>query len=197
MSKSTHKHGNLARNVKSGDQISFDILIEKYYASLCAYAYSLTHDKFSAEDLVQNVYTELWIKRASINPQLSIKSYLYNSVYNNFVDEYRKKKPIVYLEKKYIEALDNVIEDESKDLSKLLIQLEKEISKLPPKCQRIFLLNKRDGLTHSEISEYLQVSTKTVEGHITRAFKMLQERLGKKTESILFLLFHKNNFETI
>lgn len=193
MSKSIHRHGNLARNVKSGDQISFDILIEKYYASLCAYAYSLTHDKFSAEDLVQNVYAELWIKRANINPQLSIKSYLYNSVYNNFVDEYRKKKPIVYLEKKYIEALDNVIEDESKDLGKLFIQLEKEISKLPPRCRRIFLLNKKDGLTHLEISEYLQISIKTVEGHITRAFKLLQERLGEQTETVLFLLFYKDH----
>ena len=51
------------------------------------------------------------------------------------------------------------------------------------------ILNKKEGLTHDEIAEYLQISKKTVEGHITRAFKILNQKLGKKIKSILIILF--------
>ncbi|MFK7812365.1 MAG: sigma factor-like helix-turn-helix DNA-binding protein, partial [Maribacter sp.] len=68
--------------------------------------------------------------------------------------------------------------------------LKKEIEKLPKKCKHIFLLNKKEGLTHLEIAEYLGISTKTVEGHITRAFKILSKKLDAKIDTILFLLFN-------
>ena len=70
-----------------------------------------------------------------------------------------------------------------------MIRVNKEIEKLPEKCKRVFILNKKEGLTHNEIAEYLQVSKKTVEGHVTRAFKILNKKLGKKIKSILIILF--------
>ena len=68
--------------------------------------------------------------------------------------------------------------------------LNAEIEKLPKKCKHIFLLNKKEGLTHIEISEYLNISIKTVEGHITKAFKILEEKLGDQMLSWLFLFFN-------
>jgi len=138
---------------------------------------------------VQNVFVEIWVKRENINPELSIKSYLYRSVYNGFIDQYRKNRPVVYLEKKYLEALELVTESDTEYLEERIRFMRKEIEKLPKKCKRIFLLNKKEGLTHIEISEYLGISTKTVEGHITRAFKILSKKLGAEVDSILFLLF--------
>ena len=60
---------------------------------------------------------------------------------------------------------------------------------LPPKCQQIFVLSKKEGLTNIEISEYLNVSKKTVEAQITKAFGILRERLGKKYDMLLFIFF--------
>ncbi len=93
------------------------------------------------------------------------------------------------MEKKYLEAIDQVIENEKDDLDELLRLTDSEIDRLPSKCKRIFLLNKKEGLTHTEICEYLDISIKTVEGHMTRAFNILGEKLGAKVKPILFLLF--------
>ncbi len=178
----------LARRLQSGDIKAYDFLMEKYYQSLCAYAYSLIHDHNKAEDIVQDVFVQVWMKKENIKSDLSVKSYLYKSVYNGFIDQYRKKRPVVHLEKKYLEALEHVVESDKDQLEKNIGILKKEIDKLPKKCKRIFLLNKKEGLTHLEIAEYMNISIKTVEGHITRAFKILSEKLKTKIDTILFLL---------
>ena len=105
---------------------------------------------------------------------------MYKSVYNEFIDQYRKNKPVIYLEKKYFEAIDLVVDIEPEELEGLIKLMNAEIENLPSKCREIFLMNKKEGLTHTEISEYLNISIKTVEGHITRAFKILTEKLGTK-----------------
>ena len=64
-----------------------------------------------------------------------------------------------------------------------------EINNLPPKCQKVFILSKKEGLTNIEISEHLNISIKTVEAQITKAFGILRERLGKKYDMLLFIFF--------
>ncbi|TYA74767.1 RNA polymerase sigma factor [Seonamhaeicola marinus] len=179
----------LAEQLKLGKEEAYNFLMESFYDKLCSYAYALIKNHSKAEDIVQNVFADVFVNRKQINPGYSIKGYLYKSVYNEFIDQYRKNKPIIYLEKKYFEALDLFVEKEYDDLDTLIKKVDEEINNLPTKCKQIFLLNKKEGLTHVEISEYLNISTKTIEGHITRAFKILNEKLGPKMEALLFLLF--------
>lgn len=183
----------LAQRLKIGDLKAYNFLMDTYYRKLCAYAFTLSKDYAKAEDIVQNVFVEVWTKRKNMNTDLSIKSYLYKSVYNGFIDQYRKNKPVIYLEKKYLEAIDQVVDEEHDNFEELLRLVHIEIDRLPSKCKRIFLLNKQDGLTHVEISEHLDISIKTVEGHMTRAFKILGEKLEEKVRPILFLLFDFRN----
>ncbi|MCM4163451.1 MULTISPECIES: sigma factor-like helix-turn-helix DNA-binding protein [unclassified Arenibacter] len=60
---------------------------------------------------------------------------------------------------------------------------------LPPKCRQIFILSKKEGLDNIEIAEYLEVSRKTVENQITKAFAILRKKLGEKYETILMFVF--------
>lgn len=175
--------------MKLGNFKAYDFLMDSFYQKLCGYAYTLSHDHGAAEDIVQNVFVEIWSNKNNINPSLSIKSYLYKSVYNEFINQYRKNKPVFYLEKKYLESVDLVVESTHENLDELLKLVDKEINELPPKCREIFLLNKKEGLTHVEISEHLNISTKTIEGHMTRAFKILRKKLDTKVKTIFFLLF--------
>ena len=180
----------LMENLKSGNYDSVNFLMDKYYKSLCGYATILTNDSNKSEDIVQNVFIKIWVNKNKINSNISIKSYLYKSVYNEFIDEYRKNKAFISIENKHLEIIEHIVEKNSDVYSENLIKkVNDEIEKLPVKCRKIFLLNKKEGLTHTEIATHLKISIKTVEGHITRAFKALNKKLGDKVETLLFLIF--------
>ena len=72
-------------------------------------------------------------------------------------------------------------------------RLNEEINKLPKKWKKVLLLSKQEGLTHDEIAKYLEISNKTVEGHISRVFKILHDRIGEQIESLLLMFFGINN----
>lgn len=175
--------------LKNGDNNAYTLLMNDYYKNLCGYANLFTKDPSKSEDIVQNVFVKIWIYRKKIDPNISIKKYLYKSVYNEFIDQYRKNKSVISLEEKYLKVIDTIIDYNSLDIEKLMMNVNREIDKLPEKCKRVFILNKKEGLTHNEIAEYLQISTKTVESHITRAFKILNQKLGNKIKSILIIIF--------
>lgn len=175
--------------LKKGDYDAYTLLMSDYYNNLCGYANLFTKDPSKSEDIVQNVFVKLWVYRKKIDSNIPIKRYLHKSVYNEFIDQYRKNKSVISLEEKHLKAINTVIDNNSFDIEKLMIRVNDEIEKLPEKCKRVFILNKKEGLTHDEIAEYLQISIKTVEGHITRAFKILNQKLGKKIKSILIILF--------
>ena len=175
--------------LKNGDNNAYTLLMNDYYKNLCGYANLFTKDPSKSEDIVQNVFVKIWIYRKKIDPNIPIKKYLYKSVYNEFIDQYRKNKSVISLEEKYLKVIDTIIDDNSLDIEKLMMNVNRETDKLPEKCKRVFILNKKEGLTHDEIAEYLQISTKTVESHITRAFKILNQKLGNKIKSILIIIF--------
>ena len=175
--------------LKKGDYNAYTLLMNNYYKNLCGYANLFTKDPSKSEDIVQNVFVKLWVYRKKVDSNIPIKRYLHKSVYNEFIDQYRKNKSVISLEEKHLKAINTVIDNNSFDIEKLMTRVNDEIEKLPEKCKRVFILNKKEGLTHDEIAEYLQISIKTVEGHITRAFKILNQKLGKKIKSILIILF--------
>lgn len=187
-------NSQLIEALKIGDSKAYSFLMDTYYHKLCVYTYSLVHDQDAAEDIVQNVFVRTWKKREHLKPDFEIKSFLYKSVYNEFIDHYRKQKLVFPLEKKYISALSAVVEDEDEQSIEKLIKLVKlEIQNLPPKCKEIFLLSKQEGLTNIEIAEYKNVSVKSVEAHITKAFSILRKSVGGKVSSVLFILFGVQN----
>lgn len=93
---------------------------------------------------------------------------------------------MVTTQKRYFEALDLVVESEFDNINHLIEKVEKAIDNLPSKC-RHFLLNKKEGLTHREIVEYINISAKTIEGHIIRAFKILNEKTRRQSKCYTFL----------
>jgi len=183
---------SLIESLKKGDPKAYTYMVDTYHSKLCVYAYNLIHDHDAAEDIVQNVFIRVWKKRNQLNPQFSLQNFLYRSVYNEFIDHYRKSKSVIPLEKKHIDTLSTIIEEDDNSLDKLIALVKQEIENLPPKCKQAFLLSKQEGLTNIEIAEYLNVSIKTVEAHITGAFSLLRKSIGSKTNSILFLVFGKS-----
>ena len=172
--------------IREGDKQTYRLLFENYYKVLILYATSLTKNEPKAEDLVQNVFINLWTKRDTLEIRSSIKSYLYKSVYNLFINDYRKElRNDNVLDKIHYEVLQQSIEEEEHSIKSKLDWINKEINALPPKSKEIFVMNKRRGLTYKEISKILDISENTVESHISRALKRIRQNIPK---SLLFLL---------
>ncbi|MBD1262132.1 RNA polymerase sigma-70 factor [Maribacter polysiphoniae] len=183
----------LINSLISGEEKAYIYLLEKYHRQLNAYALTLTHEQAVAQDIVQNVFLKTWRSRKKLNPQFSIRNFLYKCVYNEFLNHYQKNKAVVLLNEKYIEYTHEVAEEiDDNIIEKMMDIVNKEIQKLPPKCQRVFILSKKEGLTNNEISDYLNISIKTVEAQITKAFSILKTKLGEKYETILFMVFGYN-----
>ena len=179
----------LVKNLKKGKEEAYNYLVTCYYHKLCVYAQSFARDEYLAEDIVQNVFFKVWNKRQKLKEKYSIKNYLYRSVYNEFIDQHRKKTRLMDLEMEYVKTLDIILQEENKDIERMMALVRKEIELLPPKCKKIFILGKQEGLTYVEIAEHLNISYRTVENQMSKAFVIIREKVGDKINAILFLLF--------
>lgn len=178
-------------HLKNGDENAYAYLVKTYHKPLFVYVLSLNNDRALAEDIVQTVFLRMWEYRKRLNMDYSIKSFLYKSAYNEFINQYHKsRRTLSTLEKVYAEALDAVVDDGNRELLEQKIALvTRGIESLPPKCKETFLLSKKEGLTNIEIAEYLNISIKTVEGQLTKAYALLREGVGSQLKGILFLVF--------
>lgn len=180
----------LVEQLNKGNEKAFVYLVNTYHKKLFVYALSLANDHAMAQDIVQEVFLRTWEFRKRLKTDYSINGFLYKSVYNEFINLYHRNKSITVLEKTYIESLNEIIEETNTiDLDKKITLINEEIENLPKKCKQIFLLSKKEGLTNIEISEYLNVSIKSVEAHITKAYSILRKKVCSKINSLLFLCF--------
>lgn len=165
-------------DIREGGYDVFERLYRYYYSKLSAYALNYTNDKHTAENAVQDIFLALWKNRKRTVITTSIKSYLYRMVYNRLIDEYRKnktrnKKLLDY----YYIALQKSIDVDDAYQDKRIKLLNDCIDKLPEKCRITFKEKKFSNKKHLQISKELNVSIKTVEAHMTKAYKLLKECL--------------------
>ena len=186
----------LIERLKNGEEKAFIYLVDLYNRRLFGYALTLTNDHTLAEDILQNVFLCTWEKRKKLRITSSLQNYLFKSVYNQFINQYKKNRSTMVLEQKYFEALDKAVQKHD-DISweKLMARITLEIENLPPKCKEVLILSRKEGLTNIEISDYLKVSIKTVEAHLTKAFGVLRKKLGSEYRTFLFIFFGRKGLD--
>ena len=173
-----NKNVILIQKLQEGNQEIWKELVNKYSDRLFAYALSLCFDHSIASDIVQQVFISFYEFRYKLNPKYSIESFLYKSTYNKFINEYNKNKSLTRLHEQYYYILEqNLNNNSDKDLSKSIDLMNSLIRDLPEKTKKIFCLKKINGLTNKEIAKHNKISLKTVESHITKAFKLLREKV--------------------
>lgn len=179
-----HNDLYLFEKVKSGDQKSFDLLFQKYYNSMCNYAFLYLQDEAQTQELVADVYLKVWNNRQSIEIKTNLKSYFFRSTLNAVISYLRKAK----LKTIPLTHNNEVIEKFEPSPETLLINREtcnafKEmIDDLPKQAGLVFRLHKVDGLTYKQIAEVLELSLKTVENHMGRALKTMREMFESKPD---------------
>lgn len=165
------------------DETKFKSVFKAYYNPLCNFASSIVNDKKLAQDVVQDVFTNLWAKRKSLQLGEQEKSYLFTAVKNKALEKLRKKASDADVAQVLTIMRDQSVEAQA-DKYLLREEINKSVRQLPPKCQQIFKLSKENGLTYSEIAEELGISVKTVENQIGKAYRMLRESLAHKVPTL-------------
>lgn len=171
--------------IRQGDEQAYERLFRTYYESLCRYGYSVLKDMDEAEEIVQAVFLDLWEKRETTDIQISLKAYLYKMVYNRSLNRLKHEK-VKDEYKQYNHAQINQNPAQAFHLAienELSGRIEAAISGLPEQCQLIFRMSRFEELKYSEIAERLNLSVKTVENQMSKALRVLREKLAEYLEA--------------
>jgi RNA polymerase sigma-70 factor, ECF subfamily len=163
---------------KTLDRKAFELLFQEHYGALGRFAAGYINDRESAEEIVQDVFVNLWQKRDSIDSNKPVKSYLYTSVKNRCLNYIRDNKKFrsQYLD---IEAELEIPVKERDYFSEAYTEqkVKQALEKLPEKCREVFELNRFEGLKYQQLADKLGISVKTVEAQMSKALKILREEL--------------------
>jgi RNA polymerase sigma-70 factor (family 1) len=179
----------LMKEIKADNKFAFDTLYKQYSKKLFKFGYSILKSTEETENLLQDVFLNLWENRQKVEKDASVKSYIFTIAYNSAISILRKKSK----ESQFIEYLESIqdtnmepcdLDIEYKELS---IKLDDIINELPQRQKEVYLLHKIDGLKYSEIAERLNISVNTIENHMSRALKTIRMKLGKYT--LITILF--------
>lgn len=167
----------LFHSLKAGNEEALDLLFKKYYAPLCQYAQVFLADTASCEDVISELFADIWIKKKELHITKSFKSYVYRSAKNAALIYLRKKRiNTIRLEdvKEYTIDTGQCINSKySEEHTRLNIQ--KIMERIPPRSREVFVLHRFEGMKYKEIAEFLGISVKTVENHMGKALKTLHQ----------------------
>lgn len=166
--------------------VTYQTLFRKYYPSLIFYATRLVGEE-DAEDVVQDVFVELWRRQESIEIGDQIQAFLYRAVYTRALNVLKHRN----VESDYCAAMEEINQRRAEfyqpDNNEVIRRIEdrelrKEIhdaiNELPDKCKEVFKLSYLHDMKNKEIADALGVSLRTVEAHMYKALKYLRNRLN-------------------
>jgi RNA polymerase sigma-70 factor (ECF subfamily) len=169
----------LAALVANDDDQAFAEIYRRYNSVLFLHAYRMLGDQEEAKDILQELFTTLWLNRKEIKLHTSFSSYLYKALRNRIFDVIAHKK----VEQKYISSLAAFIEkgewltDQQVREKELTVLIEQEVSLLPPKMREVFEMSRNTDLSYKEIAEELRISDKTVKKQVSNALHILRQKL--------------------
>lgn len=166
--------------LKDGNHDAYAEIFERFYGILFVHALKMLRNQEEAKDMVQELFEMLWTKRENIFLTGSLSSYLYATLRNKILNLLAHEK----VRRKYVNSLGQFMELEKYETDfyirerELKRKIELEIAALPSKMAEIFILSRKEFLSHKEIASKLKLSELTVKTQVKRAIKILRPKLG-------------------
>ena len=168
--------------LRDDNKEAFDLIYNRYWESLFVYVASVVTDKDEAKDIVQEVFVSLWFRRMNLSDIISLQAYLFAAA---------RYKGLTYIKNnvnknKYLDSLKLFFDQPYNTVSQQIeanelgLLIDNEIDKLPVKMREVFILSRRENLSHKLISEKLMISDKTVKKQINNVLKHLRLKLAHK-----------------
>ena len=164
----------LMQKVKNGDPEASERFIQKYYAAIYQYCFLHIHDRFDAEDMVQETFTRFFESLNTYRNYGKVKNYLYCIAANIIKNHYKKRKDV--LTDEIPEVPDHPMED-----IEIRLDIEKAVDHLPEELREVTILFFFQELKQTEIARLLHIKLSLVKYRIRRARILLSESLADKT----------------
>lgn len=178
------------KKIQNNDESALEKIYKTALRPLVHYAGEITGQHHLAEEVIQDVFLNIWQNRSSLIVKGSFKAYLFQSVHNRALNVVRQQKTrkesvnILNPEKTWqfisdTYALDdNLIEKIFSDETEIII--ENAINELPEQCRKVFLMSRIESLKNEEIAAKLGLSENTIKTHIYRALQKISQVLKKE-----------------
>ncbi len=174
--------------LKKGNRNAFTKLYERYWEKLYYVAYKHTQSAQESEDLIHEIFIDLWNNRKKIRIKKTVSSYIFTAIKYKIFRLYDSKT----VRKKYAESV-NQKENNSSNITEMELSfnelyhlIEYEIDKLPERCKVIFKMRRMEEFSVEEVAEKLNISPNTIHNQMTKASKILKQNLKEYLNSIFF-----------
>ena len=182
----SHTDNELLHFLKDGDHRAYNEIYDRYWAMLYRHSLRMLQDTDQAKDVVQDVFTMLWIKRDELALHTSLSSFLYALVRNRTLNQIDHSK----VRTDYMASLQHAIEegaystDELVNEKELARRIETELANLPKKMRQVFELSRKYDYSYRQIADELCITDHTVKKQMSNALKILRTKI-----SMLFYFF--------
>jgi len=168
--------------LKKDDVEAYTEIYNRYSGLLQNHALKKTGDFDEVNDILQDVFTNLWLKRHEIASSVNLAGYLYIAVRNRLFNILAHTK----IKNNYIlQSLEDFMVKDTYQADSLIREkelaeiIDQEINALPLKMREVFILRRMEYLSHLEIAERLNISQQTVAKQVSNALKILRVKLNR------------------
>ena len=167
----------LLARLRAGDRAAFEQIFREHFEGLAGFVYRLTRSRAIAEELVQDLFLEIWVRRERLVITETLRTYLFRAARNRAFNQLRRNKleRLWRLRQPPLAESETVEHEHAND--ELAAAIRAAVASLPDRCREIFLLSREQNMTYAEIAQVLGLSIKTVETQMGRALKALRTRL--------------------
>lgn len=169
--------------LKKGSIEDFNFLYSVYADSLYSFSLKLVKSKSEAQDVVQDTFLKIWVKREDLSTEFSFKAYLYTIAKNKILTIFQKRVNEITIEefREYVEENATVdVDMEQHIIAKdIKCNLYSIIAKLPPLQAKVFIMKTEEELSTQEISSLLDIPHQTIKNNLSKAMKSLRQELKK------------------
>ncbi|CAG4988894.1 ECF RNA polymerase sigma factor SigE [Dyadobacter sp. CECT 9275] len=168
---------NTLRKVTLGDEAAFAQLYNYYKNPALRFSISLLKDEEEAENMTQDLFLKIWMRRAQIKPDQNFSSYLFTCLRNMAFDHFKKMEKSEQMRMHYMDMMKAYAEDEKEEKERRLNMVQTAVDSLSVKRKMILRLNIEEGKSYQEIAEFLRISKNTVKNQLVKAKQLLRDKV--------------------
>lgn len=181
MEKLLHTEKELVKKLKEGDSFAFEVLFYKYRNKVKGFAVKIVPAQVDPEEIVQEVFVKLWLKKEAVDPGKDFQSYLFSIAKHLVLDHLKSavNRKLYFVGEHFQQDLlidegqENMLQEDAEE------KLQRLIDEIPERRREIFRLSRFEGLSYKQIAERLNISENTVDSQIRNALAFLRKEFRK------------------